>query len=143
MGKDLVFTFKEIIEKSKHVQSISTSLLKSLTKTDRIRKKFHLNLENLDELIIRIHNGAILYNSNININYIVYNRNDFYVTQIKQVFPKFSKEVEEYTQNLLLQINGVAKPFEINHLTYILIPTWNDLIPKLFAKKKQIKNLNT
>ncbi|MFM1515156.1 helix-turn-helix domain-containing protein [Helcococcus ovis] len=141
LNKDFIFSFKEMIEKSKYVNLISSSLLKILSETDRIRKKFKLNLENLDELIIRIHNGAILYNTNTNINYIAYNRNDFYVTQIKQVFPKFTKDVELFIQDLLIEIKGVAKPFEINHLTYILISTWNDLIPQLFSKKSKLKTL--
>lgn len=129
---DLVHTFKEFTDKADYSPNIAISLHRGFSDTFSIKNKYNLQLNNIENLIISVHNSAVLYNSDIKSNCVIYNRRKMYIDQIYKQFPELVTDIKTYLSNYLTSLKGSIKKNEVEHLTYVAVSTWKGLISQMY-----------
>ncbi|MFM1538645.1 helix-turn-helix domain-containing protein [Helcococcus bovis] len=138
---NFVHTFEEFTDKANYNKAISISLHRGFSDIYSIKNKYNLKINNIEKLIIRVHNGAVMYNSNIKSNCILYNRYKMYIDKFSSLYPYLVNDVQIYLRNYLTTFKGIINENEVEHLTYILLSTWDSLIPQLHSKSTKLNAL--
>lgn len=138
---DFALSFNEIITKSKDNNNFEKSLVYILKSTYKINQKYSLTLNNLDSLILNIHNCTMVSRFIPNSNHILFDRNKLYIEKMELRFPEFTSDAYKFLEEYLILIDGRSSPLKVNFLMYVLLTVWENLIPQLYEKFDKIKVL--
>ncbi|WP_282926788.1 M protein trans-acting positive regulator PRD domain-containing protein [Helcococcus kunzii] len=141
MRDDFASSFDEIIHNSNNGNSFEKSLVKIMKFTYTLNIKYWIKLPNLDDLVVRLHNGCILFNTLPNSNSIFFDRNRLYTEKMYSRFPDFVTDVRQHLVEYIEELKGKSTEKEVDYLTYLFFTVWKDLIPQLYKRVRKIKVL--
>lgn len=122
----------------KKVNAIVKFLDQSLS---RLSKENGLPLHNKEELIFSLYNASHLEYQEPQSGYILYDKNQYFVDEIKNNFPKFYEHLYHEMKKFRAYIGKPVNRMGINFYVYTLFSFWENLVPELQRKYRKIELL--
>lgn len=141
LQEGLATSFNEMLIKSKEIESFKLSLVSILKLTYSLTQKYNINLSNLDDLALHLHNSLLLFNTVPNSNFILFDRNRLYIEKLESRFPDFVADATDYISEYILSHDKNPCKEKLNFLLCIFFTNWEDLIPQLYKRHDKLKVL--
>ncbi|WP_255421230.1 M protein trans-acting positive regulator PRD domain-containing protein [Aerococcus agrisoli] len=136
--KRFYYSFDDMIQAATEDLPTSKSYIALNRMLTNLSEIFKIPITNKDFVVWTLHNTAALYKTEVNSNYILYNRKHTFVLKTKASFPKFYEASYKQIQDYLTLV-GITDDAFTDHLYYTLFTHWRNLSTALLKAEQPIK----
>lgn len=137
ISEDFSLNYERLLTKSETNPILLSEINYLSEMLDRLSQKFQLSLTNKEDMILNVHNAIHLDKNEPRSDYILYNHNQEFVSDIRAEFPNFHDSLYEAVRNYFELIGKTATEDGINFIIYTIFIFWDNLLPEF--RKKQTK----
>lgn len=134
LNDNVLYTPDELINYAHSNQKVSTSYFKVLSICRNLSKKYNVPIPNQDQLIMGIHSTYYLGSSEPFSHYLVFDKKQQFLDNVKLEFPSFYDDLQFYVKEFLEENNMFDKDI-LNHMIYTFMTLWEDLFVHLRKTK--------
>ncbi len=130
-----------LYKKTLHNEALSSLYDFINAELEEIKTEFYLDLDNRDALILNGMNALHLDDKDGTSGYILYDRNQAFVDQVKLMFPMFSATLTNAVENILMRVGTPITSDKLNYHFFVIFTLWSDLLNQLLKKAEGLKIL--
>lgn len=134
ISSHIIYNYETILRSPEKYQTINRQFMRLHSMTIALADKYKLQIDNVSQFIIRVHNSIEFHKSNLNQSYFLFDHYQEIFDYVDSQFPKFSQDLDREIKAHICD-NQTMSQFQFQAVKRSILLNWEDLFFQLSDRK--------